>query len=56
MRPANSGFVVSMPESTMPMVTPCPLAPAAHAVIAPCCDGPVERLYSAVWNWPMGWA
>jgi hypothetical protein len=37
-----------MPLSTMPIVTPAPLAPLAHAVMAPCCDGPVERLYSLV--------
>jgi hypothetical protein len=39
MRPENSGLEVSMPESTMPIVTPAPVAPIVHAVIAPCCEG-----------------
>ncbi|WP_423140892.1 hypothetical protein ACOYW6_08465 [Parablastomonas sp. CN1-191] len=30
------------------MVTPVPLTPCAQAVTAPCCEGPVERLYSLV--------
>ena len=54
MRPENSGLLVSIPESITPIVTPDPLAPAAHAAIAPCCEGPVEVVYSVVWKLAAG--
>jgi 2,3,4,5-tetrahydropyridine-2-carboxylate N-succinyltransferase len=39
-----------MPLSMTPIVTPAPFAPLDQAVTAPCCEGPVERLYSLVRN------
>ncbi len=50
MRPANSGFPVSMPVSTMAIVTPWPVAPACQAVMALWSDGPSDMRYSAVSN------
>jgi len=54
MRPANSGFVPSMPLSTIAMVWPAPVLPACQAIAAPCCCGPLERRYSAVSKVPPG--
>ena len=54
MRPANSGLSVSIPVSMIPIVTPVPKLPAAQAVMASCCEGPLERLYSAVRNDDVG--
>ena len=49
-RPANSGLAVSIPESTIPIVIPAPVAPACHAGIARWNEGPSERAYSVVWK------
>ena len=54
MRPANSGFVPSIPLSTIAKVTPLPVAPAVHAGITRWNEGPSDIRNSAVSNDEVG--